>query len=513
MIEGWRAGLRFRAILLAPLLAFLSLAAWAMASPVGASPDDDFHLVSTWCANGNPAFCQPGNNSDTRIVPESLLEASCYAFDGEMSASCQTPYLDKGPWADTLSKRGNFQGIYPPLYYKTMGSMAGPDVERSVIVMRLFNSALFVGLATALYLLLPIGRRPMLVWAWLLTTVPLGLFLVASTNPSSWAITGVGTAWLALLGYFETTGRRRIALGALFLLAVFMASGSRGDSALYVIIAIGIVLFLTFKHEKAYYHSAILPVAAVAIPVAFILTSRMLNSGFHGVSGSGPPTLDDSPELGTFGLFAFNVLHVPSLWAGVFGGWPLGWLDTGLPDIVLWAGSAAFIGAGFVGLSRVNRRKVVAVASVAFLLAAIPVYVLTRGGTSVGEGVQPRYLLPLIMLLGGLLLFDPPRKRIRFSRGQVVLIVFALAVSNFVSLQTNIRRYVTGIDEAGLNLDSEREWWWNGPITPNVVWLFGSLVFTATLILLVREVAWTPPAEAEGSVVSPSVKKASRPRR
>ncbi len=67
--------------------------------------------------------------------------------------------------------------------------------------------------------------------------------------------------------------------------------------------------------------------------------------------------------------------------------------------------------------TRVDRRKIVAVAGVLFLLVAIPVYVLSAGGDPIGANVQPRYVLPLIVLLGGLLLFDPPGKRIRFSRG------------------------------------------------------------------------------------------------
>lgn len=447
-------------------------------------------------------------------MPESLLRSSCYAFHDEASASCQIPFLETGAKADTLSKRGNFQGTYPPLFYETMGTMAGPDIERSVMIMRLFNSALFVALASLLYWLLPLGRRPMLVWAWLLTTVPLGLFLIASTNPSGWAIIGVGMAWIALLGYFETEGRRRIALGALFLLSVFMASGSRGDSGVYVIIAIGIVLFLTFRREKSYYLAAILPVTAVVIPLAFVLTSRMIGSGVQGLGGAGPTVLDEHPDLGTFGLLAYNLLNIPFLWAGAFGGWPLGWLDTSLPDIVLWTGAAAFLGAGFVGLASINRRKLIAIGGVFFLLVAIPVYVLTKGGDPIGANVQPRYILPLIVLFGGLLLFDPPGKRIRFSRGQVVLIAFALAVSNFVSLQTNIRRYVTGIDEAGLNLDSGREWWWDSPITPNAVWLLGSLAFAGTLILVVREIAWKPlDAVVEETAVGSPAKKPSLPRR
>ncbi len=109
--------------------------------------------------------------------------------------------------ADTLSKRGNFTGAYPPVFYAVMGWFAGDNITSSVIAMRLINSALFVALGTLLFVLLPAMRRPTLVWGWLITTMPLGLFLIASNNPSGWAVTGVGTAWLALLGYYESSGQ------------------------------------------------------------------------------------------------------------------------------------------------------------------------------------------------------------------------------------------------------------------------------------------------------------------
>ena len=35
-----------------PLAFFVTCAGWALASPVGAAPDDDYHLASIWCAQG-----------------------------------------------------------------------------------------------------------------------------------------------------------------------------------------------------------------------------------------------------------------------------------------------------------------------------------------------------------------------------------------------------------------------------------------------------------------------------
>jgi len=36
----------------------VALGAWSVASPVGASPDEDYHLVSIWCSHGErPGLC------------------------------------------------------------------------------------------------------------------------------------------------------------------------------------------------------------------------------------------------------------------------------------------------------------------------------------------------------------------------------------------------------------------------------------------------------------------------
>ena len=88
------------------LFAALTLGSWALASPIGAGPDDDFHLVSTWCAG--PAvdeLCADGSTPQTREVPRPLLEAPCFAYDPEESAACQLGTFDwsgVGPGAAEL---------------------------------------------------------------------------------------------------------------------------------------------------------------------------------------------------------------------------------------------------------------------------------------------------------------------------------------------------------------------------------------------------------------------------
>ena len=64
-----------------PVLLFLTLVAWAYASTVGSSPDDNFHLPSIWCGLGlREGLCEESGDPATRLVPSALLDATCYAF-------------------------------------------------------------------------------------------------------------------------------------------------------------------------------------------------------------------------------------------------------------------------------------------------------------------------------------------------------------------------------------------------------------------------------------------------
>jgi hypothetical protein len=483
---------RFRWIYLAPLFAFIALAAWAFASPIGASPDDDFHLVSVWCAADGGEQCEPGSADSNRVMPSAFEKVACYAQDGARSAACQEAVWKTWDGDRIEISRGNFGGEYPPVYYAAMHFFAGSDFQVSALVMRLLNAAIFVGLATALMVLLPGSRRATLLWGWLVTLVPLGMFLIASNNPSGWAITGIGAAFLSLLGWFETEGRRQWALGALYVVGILMAAGARGDAAIYAIGASIVVMILTANLSRAWLLRAILPVAGLILAFVFFATAGQSGISTAGFTSGGEATIPVTGDgtgveatLSGVSLAAYNMLMLPFLWTGVWGSWPLGWFDTQLPAIVPWAATAAFVAVGFAGLGLLNWRKAIASSGVLLVLIVLPVYVLTVGGDKVGANLQPRYLLPLIVLFAFLLLTHPGRRELRFTRVQTGAVLGALAVANLVSLQVNIRRYVTGADQQGLNLDVGAEWWWTGfPVGPTAVWAIGALAYTALLVVL-----------------------------
>ncbi len=487
------------AIHFAPVLAIVALLAWAFASPIGAAPDDDYHLISTWCAVADGTTCAPGDTATSRTVPEALIDANCYAQKPEQSAACQDD-LDFAGAPSEETSRGNFSGGYPPVYYAVMHSFVGQNIEVSALVMRFVNLLVFVGLVTALFLLLPAQRRSTLIWTWVITTVPMGLFLLSSNNPSGWAVAGVGTGWLATLGYLESSGWRKWALGAVAALATLMAAGSRGDAAVYAVLGMGAVFVLTAPRARAawkkYARDAILPVVLVIGSGLLFLTARQTASGISGFSGgvsSGAGGTDvgaNAENLSAFGRLAYNLLNIPFLWAGNFGEWGLGWLDTSMPAIVSYGAIAVIVAVGFVALSAMWGRKAVVVAAGALTLWLLPVYVLTAGGDVVGQAVQPRYILPLIVLVAGLVLLTRADKVFTFTRPQLVVSITTLAAVNFVALHMNLRRYVTGIDGSGWNLDVNPEWWWDMAISPMTVWLVGSAAYAATIAIIVREVAW-----------------------
>ena len=84
-----------------PLVAVLVLVAavivaslaWVVASPVGASPDEDFHVGAMWCPPPiEDSGCQIGTKDGRKavIVPQTLAKenVTCYAYDHDNSARC-----------------------------------------------------------------------------------------------------------------------------------------------------------------------------------------------------------------------------------------------------------------------------------------------------------------------------------------------------------------------------------------------------------------------------------------
>lgn len=480
--EGWRRlrGSQTAGVITVALLAFLSLGAWSVSSATGSTPDDDYHISSIWCTDISGAdLCAMEDRRQQKMVPSALPESRCYAQDGNESAACQ-PLMTTADGRETMTNRLNSVAQnYPTGFYQFFSVFAGQNIDQSVIVMRLVNAALFVSLNVALWLLVPLRLRQPLLFAWFGTMVPLAAFLIPSTNPSSWAIIGVGSAWVALLGYLEHTGWQRWLLGVMFVLFAGMAAMARTDATLFAIASAGIALLATDAPFRQVLKRLWIPTVGVVLAGSVIFFQR----GALGAITSGFSRNDT--EGFDWGLLWNNIIETPGLWLGVVGGWPwgsLGWLDTPMPQIVSLLSLGVFVTLIGIGLAGATWRVRAVTALMFVMVWTIPVYLLQISGFLVGAGFQSRYILPLIVVLLGLMLLRPAGHPGLFTdKTPLVMMTIALSIANSIALHHNLRRYITGLDERGFNLNAGGEWWWwdfsGTALTPMLVWGVGSLTF------------------------------------
>lgn len=455
-----------------PILLFIALAAWAFASPAGSTPDDDFHLPSIWCGLGERAgVCEPSGDADTRIVPEAITDSTCYAFASDKSAGC----WDAEATGQDTAKRLNTAPLYPPLFYGTMSIFASPDVQTSVIVMRLFNAALYVGLLTCVFVALPRRLRPALVVSALGTMVPLGLFIIPSTNPSSWALLSATMVWICMYGATQTTGRRQILLGALAAVGGIIGAGARADAAIFAAFAVFLAALMGFRRKQPILIPAIAAGVILVAGAGFYLGAKQGGALVNGLPTANAPLTTDE--------HLSNLLNIPGLWTGALGGWHLGWLDTVMPTMVPVLSSAVFFAAFGIGIHRLSRRHALAVALAVAALWAVPFVLLAQSRAIVGSEVQPRYILPLMVIALAVATITTKGRR-TWAGSRLAFAGAALTAAALVALHTNVNRYTKGLDDISLDPGVRAEWWWSVAPSPATIVIIGGLAFAAVFVAL-----------------------------
>lgn len=121
---------------------FLSLLgagfSWILASPIGGSPDDDFHMGSIWCPRPASQSCETrmADGYEEILVPEPVaLATDCHVAKTEQSAACPVSLSnDRTAYSDRFD-RGN----YPTGYYRFHHLLIRHSVADSIILMRTVN--------------------------------------------------------------------------------------------------------------------------------------------------------------------------------------------------------------------------------------------------------------------------------------------------------------------------------------------------------------------------------------
>lgn len=474
------------------ILAFLALGSWAIASPVGSSPDDDFHLTSIWCADGGySGMCEAGQSPSTRMVAAALnLNHICFAKYGDTTPKCQTDSNVLHDFTLAIEDHGNYSGGYPPLYYSVMHLFSSTHVATSAILMRLFTIILFIGLCLTLWVNSSSRSKPAQRLLWFVTLVPLGMFLLASNNPSSWTIIGVGVATLSAYELLSQQHPkiRFFSLLAVFIISALMAAGSRADGAAYLVICLTGVAIALFKSLRNNPKRLFLIGSGYLIAGAFFLTSRQataVSAGFGDLASANP----SSPLT----LFANNILHFPSLLIGAFTGWEwgLGWFDTPMPEGVWVVACAIFVSVLAISTQHLDRYSGLAFTFAGLAVAVVPMYVMQISNIRVGELIQPRYIYPMLIGLAALALLVVNAKKDFGSRYWRWLVFASVSIVNFLALYINLHRYTAGaLHPLNFNLNSHLQWWWTGlPISPMAVLVIGGASFTLVSLIMIRP--WT----------------------
>lgn len=518
------------------LLVAMTGISWAVSSPVGGSPDDDYHLGAIWCP-------PPVDSTGCRIttidgkkavgVPQSLEKknVTCYAFDHNNSAACTLAFSDEAPGATLRWDDGN----YPWGYYQFQHLLVGSDTARSVLAMRLVNTMIALALMGAILLLADSALRLSLGVALVTGWVPMGLYFVTSLNPSSWALTGTLAFTAGLLGASRSSGWRRWGLDACAAAGAVLACTSRGDSAFYMLVC---TVALAFAVP---WSRALVREAALAVVASGAGTWIMAHTKVAGLNLAGE--VEDN-GLSTLSIAWMNIKALPDYLKGFTGhGIGPGWNDVSYGGTVERLAGLVVMVVLIVGAWRMSWRRFLSTGAVMGAICGVPVVIGIRGHFSNVEFYQPRYMLPLFAV-AVLLWITPARAeggrsrlapsggahgadeagtahasspspaeaagggaslRIRFGdrpddwfrrvvRFGTPVAAALVAFMHSYALYLVLERYTMGrtphampFDLGMQNLNAVHEWWWPwAPIGPMTVWAVGALAFAGALACAVR---------------------------
>ena len=477
--------------------------AWSFASPLGSAPDDGFHMTSIWCAWGESDSCVMGAQPGEVLVPDRVANSSCFALGGSPNAGCTVSLT--GKLIPTIDLNASI-GYNPRVFYLTLRALVGHNEAVSVLLIRMFNVVLAaILLGFALLVSRPEIRRA-LALTWGIAIVPVGIFTIASTNPSSWAIIGVGVFW----AFFYTlltepswrSGRALLAaLGSVISLVI--ALGGRSDPAYVIVLSMMGAAVLAYPQLRSRAGAALPKIAVgIAIVIGILVVSWTSRAGSFARALDQlrfPPgsEANDQPAavlktLGEFPAFMAGMLggQTPS-WdqrsspedAGLAGySWHgftygLGYTDVALPSLV-WILLTVCVGGVLINaLTSSQTRKLVAVGIlfmgiVAEVLVVRSVYAFEPG---IGA-LQPRYFYPLVLVTICFAVIPPIDGKQSLNRTQASALVLALTVINVVAIRATMASYIHGQGHSWTQLADQPSWWWSFGPSPDQLTMLAAFV-------------------------------------
>jgi hypothetical protein len=486
--ESWRAIYRIpRAAWICALIAFMNAACWSLITPPFEVPDEPDHIayVQLLVENGHLPQQGAGSYSEEELAAVDGLGQP--AIHGKPAVRAifspqQQERVGAQLASGNLSRRGSggagLADNDPPLYYAlqtipyAMG--AGGTILGRIELMRLLSA--LMGAIAALFVFMFVREAlPGVPWAWTVgglgaALAPLLGFITGGVNPDAMLVAVSAALFYCLARAFRRGLTRRLAIAIGLVMAIGFITKLN-----FVGLAPGAILGLILLARRearasgsdAYRSLALALVLAMSPVILYALVNvvsshpvlglvsgeiKALTGGHRSISKEIsyiwqlylprlPGMHDDFGELFTTRQLWFNGL------IGLYG-----WVDTPFPG---WVYDLALIPAGLVavlGIREMTSRRIALHRRVAELTAyaAMSLGALVLVGSSgyasyptfPTEFVEPRYLLPLLPLLGVVLALAARGAGRRL--GPVVgalVIMLMLALNIFSQLQVIARFY------------------------------------------------------------------------
>lgn len=468
---------------------FVILTLWSIMKPVGTDPDEGIHLVQIWCgSNGESGRCPlASSDTQTQLVPfryVSGMNCSVRNFDYWSDASCQN-VQDQSELIETEILE---YGHYPAPLKNLQGRFMLGDPNTSTFLARTF-SVLVATLCISVSCFA--ARRNFLkIWLFLLICAnPFVLSLIASVNPSSWAISSAVGAGILLLGLslddFRTDSHfNRLILLVPISLISLVAVFSRPEiqyvaKTAVLVLGIGLLAKIVVGMKSLLIRPLLIATVLVlgSLGILHLLPQWRSFLNFPGVDS----------QWGSLSLLRDNIFSAPSFALTSLFGDTQGSYATALTPTVhlyLLATATAMLLFGCRYASWTFRQVIrISLAMLSFFIAVLLVHQII--GQPIGGVIQPRYFTPLAIILLATTLRSIP---LSVSGFVVRIVTGALVFSAFIYIPHNLMRYVSGVSPTHniqsvwqfIVLSDSTQLWWQDilrPLSPQLAFTVGWLAF------------------------------------
>ena len=372
----------------------LACVAWAIATPLGATPDEPSHVIKAASVARGELIGSPGSDPSRTIVevPAGIAQAwnwTCHARDLTISAACIPPSengLD-------LVEAETSAGLYNPVYYAIVGwpSLVITDTGSAVLAMRTVSALLVSGLlAFAFALIMRMTPRVIGGIAFAAATTPMVFYLGGALSPNGLEIAASLAVATGLLYICLGNAGHRIPVLIGVAVSGLLLANARGISPLWLA-AIGTIVLVVTPRER------LAPIVrTTAVRVTLVVLGIGVVAAIAWVLATG--------SLGALGTFAgagtvspveaFLVMLTRVADPGVIG--IFGWGETVAPGVVFLVWSTLLAGVLVAAFSVARGRALIGIVVGVGAIVLLPAIVQAASIRTSGYIWQGRYTLALI---------------------------------------------------------------------------------------------------------------------